>query len=108
MKSRQKLVRRSAALRLIEEIMEHRERISPELAAKQKRLLAILAARRTDFSFANHGSICLLTPRTPAATKWAAQHLPEDAMTWGRAIVVEPRYVADIVLGIGSDGLTVS
>ena len=62
-----------------------------------------------DFSLANHGSICLLTPLTTAATQWAAEHLPEGAMTWGRAsIVVEPRYVEDIVIGIAGDGLTVS
>ena len=108
MPSRPKPVRTSAMLRLVEEIMEQRERVSPELAAKQKRLLAILAAQRTDFSLANHGSICLLTPRTPAAEEWAAKHLPEDAMTWGHAVVVEPRYVEGIVVGIGRDGLTVS
>ncbi len=108
MASRQKLVLKSAALGLMEEIMEQREHVSPELAAKQKRLLAILAARSTDFSLANHGSIYLLTPRTPAAAQWAAKHLPDDAMTWGPAVVVEPRYVEEIVLGIGRDGLTVS
>ncbi len=97
-----------SSLALVEEIMQQRERVSPELAAKQKRLLAVLATRRPDFSLVNHGSIYLLTPRTPAAEQWAAKHLPDDAMTWGPAVVVEPRYVEEIALGIGRDGLTVS
>ena len=61
-----------------------------------------------DFAFANHGSICLLTPISNAATAWCEEHLPEDAQRWGACgIVVEPRYVADILVGIQADGLTV-
>jgi hypothetical protein len=31
---------------------------------------------RPDFSFQNHGSICILTPLTPAAKDWFNEHLP--------------------------------
>lgn len=41
------VVGKSATLTLLEQIMQQRERTSPELAAKQRRLLAILAARKT-------------------------------------------------------------
>jgi hypothetical protein len=60
-----------------------------------------------DFTFVNCGSLWLLQPETEAANDWVAEHLPEDVLTWGSSIAVEPRYVADIAVGIQSDGLTV-
>lgn len=63
----------------------------------------------SDFDFADHGSICLLTPRTPSAFDWVDEHLPDDAMRWGpESIVVEPRYAAPILEGIEDEGLTVA
>jgi hypothetical protein len=62
---------------------------------------------RPDFTLENHGSVCLLRPLTAIAKTWAAEYLPDDAQTFGTAIVIEPRYVADIVAGILNDGLTV-
>jgi hypothetical protein len=64
--------------------------------------------QRSDFSVENHGSIILLKPLTKSAREWGAEHLPEDAMKWGEATVVEPRYIGDIVEGIINDGLVVS
>lgn len=61
-----------------------------------------------DFSVANHGSICLLTAHTEEARTWADTHLSNDCMMWGQSsIVVEPRYIGDIVEGITRDGLEV-
>jgi hypothetical protein len=40
------LVSKPTALRLLEKIMEQQEHKSPELAAKQERLLAILTRRK--------------------------------------------------------------
>lgn len=61
-----------------------------------------------DFLFCYHGSICTLSPMTPAAKQWRADHLPDDAMQWGAdGVVIEPRYAADILQGIEADGLTV-
>jgi hypothetical protein len=63
---------------------------------------------RPDFDLMNQGSICLLTPRTPAAHDWADIHLLEGAMRWGpSSIVVEPRYVQAIIDGAEAEGLTV-
>jgi hypothetical protein len=53
------------------------------------------------------GSICLLVPVTPAGQDWCDEHLPADAMKWGKAIVVEPRYISDIIDGAADDGLEV-
>jgi len=63
-------------------------------------------AAARDFSVANHGSIALLTPQTPEARSWVDEHLPEDVMTFGGGIVVEPRYLDGILEGITIDGLS--
>lgn len=60
-----------------------------------------------DFIVENHGSIFLLRPLSEAAREWATKHIPEDAQNWGDAVVVEHRYIGDIVAGIQADGLTV-
>lgn len=60
-----------------------------------------------DFSVRNEGSIFLLTPNTPSAREWITAHIPDDAQILGIAVVVEHRYIADIVAGIQSDGLAV-
>lgn len=62
---------------------------------------------KRDFIVADHGSIVLLTPVTPAAHRWIQENLPEDRQTWGLSVVVEPRYINDIVAGIQNDGLYV-
>lgn len=63
---------------------------------------------RVDFTFENHGSICLLTPVTRAAKQWAEEKIisgNDEVMFWGKSIVVEPRYAQPILDGITVDGL---
>jgi hypothetical protein len=60
-----------------------------------------------DFTVENHGTIFLLIPETDAARTWVEANLPDDALTFGRGVVVEHRYIADIVAGIQGDGLEV-
>lgn len=60
----------------------------------------------TDLTAQNHGSIILLAGTTPAGKAWMAEHLPGDAQTWGDSVVVEPRYITDILAGAAEDGLT--
>lgn len=56
----------------------------------------------------NYGSVVILQILTPEAEAWCDEHLPDDVVRWGRnGVVVEPRYVDDIVFGMESDGLTV-
>lgn len=62
---------------------------------------------KPDFNVSNHGSIFLLFPNSKDAHDWVEERLPEERQTFGRAIVVEHRYIADIVDGILCDGLTV-
>jgi hypothetical protein len=60
-----------------------------------------------DFILTNHGSIYLLEPVTEAAREWVAVHLDgnEHLLYVGDAIVIEPRYVKQIVRGFQQDGL---
>ena len=60
-----------------------------------------------DFEVQNEGTIYLLRPLTPAARAWVAGYIPDDAQYFGDAVVVEHRYIRDIVAGIVADGLTV-
>ena len=62
---------------------------------------------RHDFWLQNEGSIVLLHPLTDRAKEWIEEHIPEDAQSFGDAVVIEPRYVSDIVAGIRGDGLTI-
>jgi hypothetical protein len=60
-----------------------------------------------DFMVENHGTIFLLQALTPAANSWIEENLPEDRRTFGSAVVVEHRYIADIVRHAITDGLVV-
>jgi hypothetical protein len=67
-------------------------------------------AKAADFTVQNHGSIFLLCPQTEAATEWARKHIGGEngfQPYWPGAVVVEHRYITDIVEGIKSDGLQV-
>lgn len=64
---------------------------------------------KPDFRVDNHGSIVILWADSEAAQEWVAEHIPEDAQSWGRnGTVVEPRYIGDIIDGIQADGLNVA
>ena len=61
-----------------------------------------------DFLVSNHGTLFLLEPLTDDALAWVDEYLPADHSLWGSAVIVEHRYVADIVAGIQDDGLRVA
>ncbi len=60
-----------------------------------------------DLSVQNEGSLFLLLPLTSGGKSWIDEHIPEDAMWFSNGVVVEPRYIADIVQGAINDGLEV-
>ena len=60
-----------------------------------------------DLIVRNEGSIFLLCPVTPAGSDWIEENIGADAQTWGTAIVVEHRYIGNIVDGAVRDGLEV-
>lgn len=62
----------------------------------------------SDFICENHFSLFLLRPVSPSAFAWVEEHLPVDRITFGNAVVVEPRYVWAILVGLQDDGLVVT
>jgi hypothetical protein len=58
-----------------------------------------------DFELQDEGSLYLLRPLTVQAAKWLDEHIEQNRQMFGTAVVVEHRYVADIVHGIRADGL---
>ena len=61
-----------------------------------------------DFKVYREGNIFLLLPKSEAARVWCSEHLPEDAMRWADAYVVEHRHIGPIVEGLVADGFSVS
>ncbi len=63
-----------------------------------------------DFLVENHGSIFLLRPQNENAIAWVNEHIGQDNgyQPYYPTVVIEHRYVADIVAGIQDDGLVVA
>ena len=57
-----------------------------------------------DFELQDEGSIVLLRPLTVAATHWVMDNIGEEAQWFGRAVVIEPRYLGNILEGVTADG----
>lgn len=62
-----------------------------------------------DFLCEDHGSILLLQPLTPSAISWIEEHIGKNSgyQPYFPTLVVEHRYIADIIEGIQNDGLAV-
>jgi hypothetical protein len=57
------------------------------------------------FNVENHGSIVLIRPLTSDVHVWLIQNCGDEDTQWfGSALVVEPRYVEDIVHGLVEAG----
>lgn len=54
------------------------------------------------------GTVYLLRPASAAGAVWVAMHIPHDASWFGGAVVVEHRYIGDIVTVAIADGLRVA
>jgi hypothetical protein len=63
---------------------------------------------RADLAVVNHGSIFTVVPQTKPGHKWLQDTSPEDAQFFGAGMVVEPRYVLDVVEAARAAGLVVS
>jgi hypothetical protein len=61
-----------------------------------------------DFTFENHGTICILTPLTDEAEQWVKSYVDDTGFQpYWPAVVMEPRYADDVLQGIADDGLMV-
>ena len=63
-----------------------------------------------DFTVENHGSIFLLQPQNKLAVGWVKKHIGQGNgfQPYFPIIVVEHRYITEIVAGIRNDGWVVS
>jgi len=63
-----------------------------------------------DFELQNHGSIFLLIPQTLSARIWIDDHIGKHNgyQPHYPTVVIEHRYIADIVEGIVADGLVLA
>jgi hypothetical protein len=61
----------------------------------------------TDLSIQDEGSIYLLRPHSDAGKEWIAEHIPDTAIWFGGAVVIEHRFIGDIAQGAVNDGLEV-
>ena len=63
-----------------------------------------------DFLVENHGNIFLVRTLTSSAISWVEEHIGHDNgfQPYFPTVVVEHRYIADLVAGIQNDGLAVS
>ena len=64
---------------------------------------------KIDFVLENFGSIFLLRHRTEAGLIWIYAHVSRAGFQpyYPDNIIIEPRYVPDIIAGIRADGLVV-
>jgi hypothetical protein len=66
-----------------------------------------MAKRTTDLLVRGHGSIYLLHATSPCGRSWIDEHISDDHQEWAGGIVVEHRFIGDIVRGAVADGLRV-
>lgn len=59
-----------------------------------------------DFEVSNHGTIYIFTPLSSAAHNWVAEFLSKDAQRWAGGVVIEHRYISDVVIGAQHGGLS--
>lgn len=63
----------------------------------------------TDFTIIDHGSIVVLNANTQEAQEWIDEYIDPDAQRWGQnGVVIEPRYISNIIQGIDEAELTIS
>jgi len=59
-----------------------------------------------DFDLAEHGSIVILRPITPAATDWTTDHLPADCPRWLDGYAIGTSFICNILRGLADAGLS--
>jgi hypothetical protein len=74
--------------------------------AKRNGAGATVLPAQPDLSFENHFSIFLIRPLSSAGQSWLDENVGNDeTLTWGGAVVCEPRYVGPIYRGAIDAGL---
>jgi hypothetical protein len=64
---------------------------------------------KLDFRVDNHGSILLIVPLSASGREWLKENIGADNgyQPYFPTVIVEPRFLDDIITGIQRDGLVV-
>ncbi len=62
---------------------------------------------KADVTIQNEGSIYLAHLNTDAAREWVNENVSDESQYFGQALVVEPRYLDNLIAGMCEAGLTV-
>ena len=60
--------------------------------------------QQPDVRIENHGSIFLFDPQNTAAENHLRENVSEEALWFGGALVVEPRYVGNLATALQAEG----
>lgn len=61
-----------------------------------------------DFYLNDQGTIAVLYPATDVAERWIDEYLSDTSLFSCGGVVIEHRFVRDIVVGLIDDGLTIA
>ncbi len=61
-----------------------------------------------DFTIQDEGTLFLLQPLNETAEEWVDVHIEADAQHWFSAVVVEHRYIRDIIHALQEEGFKLS
>lgn len=71
------------------------------------RAAAEAITKEADFHLSNYGTFAFLTPISEFGCDWADANLPDATKYHGDTLVIEPRYLPDILGGISDAALLV-
>jgi hypothetical protein len=60
-----------------------------------------------DFWVLVEGTIALVKPLTRGASEWISEHVPHQSQWFGPALILEHRYIAELLNRMVEDGLQV-
>jgi hypothetical protein len=65
-----------------------------------------MGEQKPDLQFCDHGFAVSCRPETPRGEQWLRDHIAGENTYLGDQLLIEHRYLEDIVLGARADGLT--
>jgi hypothetical protein len=91
-------------------LAENAQRQGREIAALRTSILnrIRIVPHEPDFIIQNHGSIFLFDPQNTEAENHLLENVSEEAQWFGGALIVEPRYVADLAGALQSIGFKIA
>ena len=80
------------------------KRLEARGVTERKILNCLIDMNKSDFRIENHGSIFLFDPQNAQSEDHLRGNVSEEAQWFGGALVVEPRYAADLAEALQAEG----